>query len=489
MDTARNRCELLRWCDRIAMLSTGEQHPIFAHLEPDESHLLYSPQTQNLQVVKSGEEYVSCVIIETELTHLINEILAMVNAKTPDTKELPRSLERLLVWRGLQSSEELPPAKTFVTSRHIFYRNCWRSYFKSPYMIHHVNESIFVVSGTETRRLDLRTGIHRQTYEGYCVVDDRERRFLIVDDKLSLLNDDDHPVWTIVLDYEDLAGQFQSNDDKVLILDRDKLTILSLNSGVTLRVLHTPIRTFKVRAEWLFTVTNQGSINVRRTCLTSYRHEDIEMDGYVHDYFWTTTHLILYIGGNESSSCERLFLISLKTFEHSELKVAPSKHVSTTVHADEVFILLSHSSDTHVLTLNIDRDEHRLARVPIQRPLDGIIETNAPMFIVISRPHTLTAIKLPTMTIAWSQTFPDTPYDFLARSITLNDYLVVPGGPAQLVDLEMGRILGVIDDPLFENAQPLHAKDGRVLLKDETGYLGYFEVQGFIGELDAQDDQ
>ena len=186
--------------------------------------------------------------------------------------------------------------------------------------------------------------------------------------------------------------------------------------------------------------------------------------------------------------CVRLHLVSLETFEEVELHLPPCRHLCTKVHLGKAFSLLSLGDDIYLLTLNLDMTGHSLAQVHIHDEFYGTIETDAPMFILATRNHEMIALKLPKPVTAWSHSFPETPLEQLMQSITHDEYVIVPGNQAKLLDLKTGRSLGVIDDPLFDNARPIGITEREILMQDETGYVGYFEFRGFIGELSPQED-
>ncbi|MGB0646861.1 MAG: hypothetical protein ACPGQS_06780 [Bradymonadia bacterium] len=489
MDTAHNRCELLRWCDQIAASTTDEHAPFFSYLEPDGSHLLYNPQTLELHVKKAGQKSVSDSITRNELDTLISEFLTLVGANVTDLTTLPKRLRRLLTWRGLRPSVDVSSTESVITSRHLFYRISWRRYFRPPSMIHQIKDSLLVTSSTDTHKLMLKTGRHRQTFEGYCLSDNDGRIFLLNEEQLSLLNTQDQTVWTRALDYDDLSSELVSTKDSVFILDRDMLIMLSLTDGKRLRTISDSVHTFQVEPEWVFTLTTETNITIRRTHLSSTDHRDqIETPGHLHAYHWTKTHLFAFIGAKDEERCDRLRLVSLKTFQHFDLNLPQCKHVCTKVHMDQAYILLSLLNETYLLTVNLQQAGHTLVPVPIREQLCGTIETDALMFIVTTRTHKMIALKLPTPAIAWSQSFFETPLEQLEQSVAQNEYLIVPGGHATLVDLKTGRSLGVIDDPLFENARPIRTLGREILMQDETGYVGYFEFRGFIGELEDKGD-
>ena len=486
-----NRISILRWLDVLAT----DASPIFplasGALLPNDDQLICQQTKHELRVFLSRQSK-PIHALEQSKSHVFFGTLRQLLVKNtpPHTyARLPASLKRLYIWQKehdtakqhTQGQIRLLDETVSANESAYFYRQVWQHYRSDKIAIVGHKKTCFFVGHEVTERISIRSGKVRHRYYGTCVVCPVGRVYRVEETRLSRLGADGTTLWTIALRIESLHQGLLGNYQHVVVADEGRITCLDARTGETRWQHDEGITIDHVDDTALYGTTTVVPFRLRKLNLltgqvtTLYSKAEASLDCCWHDQFG-----IYFFSNNSTHRADHLTCFDLASSNTLEFQLAPSLLVAC-IGYDAGFMIVLEESNRQLLC-HFARASHQLTVVELG--LDDIIveliHTTAEYVLMLSGASALICFDWREGTILWRESFAGTPTTRLKQARVHEQYLLVPSTPPRVILLTTGAKVGEIESQLYQHAIPVMVRDDTVVLRDDYGYTGSFELSGYI---------
>ena len=477
---------VLEWCSQLS-LANHDASPIrCGPLDPESVQLVYTPKTATLAVIIPSVYHAEETLALDAVHEFIGQLIGPMSQYKKEIETLPKRLAKLFKWHHLRQGAIAAPApqlpQDIATSKRVFYTSTWQHYMPDPFIVRRTQESILVLSRSQTQRLNLDCGDIMTEYEGQCVYDTHARLYRVSESDFCYLDRSGNAIWRVSLQFEALAHELYAYDESVIVAEHEQLTSFDIVTGQREWCVDATVLTLRVFGTWLYSIEQDNGIAVRRRpCATPTDIECLYQSDRVVQYWWLEDYLVLCPTQRTDELCTHIVFINLKTGQAITHRLPPLRPVSMATSAVSIAILFEGGTQRHIFIFHRYKSDIRLLTLSLPAIPSHIIHLDESSVIMACRGNTLLSMQLDTLSIGWVHQL-DTPFPIdLQHTLMHQKLLIVPGGPILVIDSKSGRTLSAIDDPLYANARPLLVDEQRILLHDEAGYLGQFTVQGHIG--------
>ena len=491
----QNRLHLLQWLDALSGFQKIPMPFRSEPLLPSHQPLLWDRNAGGFVIHFGPErECIFCCQFQ-DAPRLIETMIRQIGEEIPShlMSELPAKLRRLVKWRSTVKPPLRADARQVSLSEpqsasgevEFFYRLTWQHYRDDELRIVQGQRAYFMIGRDFTERIGMRSGRVRHRYHVPCIDDGRGRLYSVEDRHLTRLRADGSPIWRTNIPIHALDHGLLSNHKHLLIPDVERLSCLSVKSGGLVWQKHFAVAVHHVGGKQLIgihaTDKNTSVLKIemhtgRTSSLCSWQGELIGV--------WWRHELGLYIMSGEGHQT----LYQLQTIDPAKgdsytFRLPPSEPVGCVHYANKSLLVLGRD-ERQLLCLVTGHDKGpKIFPILSNQTIVDLIAGCSEGLIAVTEDSGIICVDISTGLASWHQVFHGTPTDRLGRAQIHGNYLLVPSTPPKIIFLPTGEIIGTISDKLYHNALPILIDNEGVILRDDYGYIGRFDLSGFIAAV------
>lgn len=482
----RNRIMVLQWCD--ALRSSPKERSIIQSeaLDPYSVQLEYEVGSSTVRLKSQATMLMKEIVPPHLLPQFVATVISGIEQTILNLDELPKRLRRLIAWQRVPSSQSTPITTALPTdvarARKVFYSAVWQHFQAEPFSIRRSHASILLLSRTKTLRLSMRSGRVLRQYEGHCVDDNLHRLYRVTDDLISQIDSSGDPRWSAAVELKALPHGLHAFKNRLIIAEPGRLTSLNAHSGRKLWQMKTSVLTLRTIGDWLYTIdTSDGVVVHRRHYSSQSPIEVLTQPGTLIKYWWLNDYLIICPTLRNDERCTHVIFIELSTGTSHKMRIPPTRPLCASASSSSIALLVRSFEEHRLLSFDTTNHSVRLLTIQLPHLPRQIVHHARNALILWCSDNRLVSICPDTLSVIWNREINSELPVLMEHALMHQGLIIVPGGPVRIIDSGSGRTLSAIDDPLYADARPLLVDQRRLLLHDEAGYLGQFEVQGHIG--------
>ncbi len=495
-----NRIAILAWLDSLASNQHIELPYASAPLAPSDEVLICMRNHDLFSVCLGDAARVlhsfTAEQWQTKVTSLVHELVTQTSRHL--MSELPPSLRRLFLWRasnpnakdsssvdtlrlGALDPNQLQPETAY------FYRLLWQHYRSDSVAITSNERVCFVIGHDQTERIGIRSGTVRQRYNGPCLTDTNGRVYTVEEGGFSRLKTDGSTLWATKIEISSLHQGLLSTARHLVVPDLHTIRCLDARDG---HLLWTIAGEFNVSGLYgrhlivstetqdfeLFTIDIHTG-NVRKLVASSH---------HLVASWWRAPYGVYLLAPNGSHAATQLLYLDGRRGTTHQYSLPPCRPRGGASHTAGFTMVLESEGRQLLCEVGLTAPSIRLTAIAISHSIEQVIHVRDARIVLLSADGHLICLDSSAAVICWQQFFGNTPLERLRQSCVHESHLLIPSTPPQILHLRTGDIIGTIDSKLYANAIPVLVRSDRVMLKDDYGYIGLFELSGFItpAELD-----
>ena len=489
-DTTENRISVLKWLDELTNTHDLVERLASRPLDPSDDMLIAQRDESrvHLRLSHSDTPLFSCDAAElkAKAEGLLNWFITQSSISRLD--DLPPSLRRLLIWRqpaatasgskielGVLNHDELNNETLY------FYRLVWQHYRSDDIWITTNGRAYFVIGRTHTERIGARTGSVRHRYNTPCLTDNKGRLYAVREDKICRLKADGQALWHASLEIDSLHQGLYTYAHLLVIPNDEDLTCVNAHTGKQLWRQTEGLTVTGLYGPNLIGITHNDEPALVSVELQSgkTRHIKGEM-AYTVATLWASPNAAFLIGSPQSDNVVKLLHLDATNHTIEHYNLPPCTLLGSKSHAEGFSIVLRSGSSDLLCELNFHHSRMTLTKLPNEYPVNKIVHATPNELLLLVDNCDFVCLNRDDGSHRWTLFFAETTLERLQLSCVHEDYLLVPSTPPKIIHWPTGRIVGTIDVPLYQHAVPLLIDADRIILKDDYGYIGVFELSGFI---------
>jgi hypothetical protein len=489
-----NRVMILEWCDALRSRTSTCGIIQSDALEPNGVKIEFDVDASTLHLVNQSTPTVVEVIASDRLAAFINTVISGIEQTMSDFDRLPKRLRRLVTWQSSFASQVSPPATVLPTNitqaQRVFYSAVWQHFQTDPFAVRRNRESILLFSRKQTTRLCMSSGRVLKTYDGHCIPDDLNRIYQISDHAISQIGANGQVCWSTAFDLQTLPHGLHAVKNTLVIAEPNRISVLHAHSGQAIWRAQCTALTLRVAGDWLYTIHTSDDIVIHRRQLPAQRPiEVLRHQGTVVKHWWLKDHLVICSTLRNDELCTHAFFIELSTGTSHEMRLPPTRPLCASASDRSIALLITSVTEHHLVSFELETKCVRLLSPQLPHPPEQILHHDRSTLILGNSDNHLISICPDTFAINWDREILSELPRSMERVLMHQGLMIVPGGPVHVIDTASGRTLSTIDDPLYADARPLLVDQRRLLLHDEAGYLGQFEVRGHISATRSDSEE